>query len=541
MPEIFRKAFNPSNTGKSKKLTGLDSSMYMKVMQPTRLGLITIFFAPMVIALAQSYPDNPLSGLDTLRDFRTMRASSSDPNWRNGNADSRPIAPGRTLTLAQLDGPGRIVHFWCTISDSEPCYSRLLTLRIYWDGETNASVDCPIGDFFGIGNGVDQAFTSLPVRVTSNGRGRNCYWPMPFKKSARITVTNEGQHPCRAFYYYLDWQKLRSLPRQSAYFHAMYRQEFPCAMGRNYLIADIHGRGQYVGTVLSVYLTSPGWFGEGDDFFFIDGETEPSLRGTGTEDYFCDGWGFRQQDGPFYGAPFWEGNDTGDRGSAYRWHIPDPVAFKKSLRVEIEHKGSQIFPDGKRTGFIERDDLFSSVAFWYQTEPHKPWPELPPGPARLPFHDLILLKGHEAARTAKHSDAPLDVQPVDGVTDGKQLWFRPGTDDGWVEVSFRTEQAQDVDLMLKMVRSWDYGIYQVKLDGQPITQLDLYSPDVKPTTDKLGRCHLDDGSHVLRFECVGKSPESKGYFLGFDALVVRIPAYSRPASVDLRTLQKVKD
>jgi len=515
--------------------------MYMKVMQPSRLGLVTIFFAPVAIALAQSYPDNPLNGLDTLKDFQTMRASSSDPNWRNGNADSRPIAPGRTLTLAQLDGPGRIVHFWCTISDSEPYYSRLLTLRIYWDGETNASVDCPIGDFFGIGNGVDQAFTSLPVRVTSNGRGRNCYWPMPFRKSARITVTNEGQQPCRAFYYYLDWQKLPSLPRQSAYFHAMYRQEFPCVMGCNYLIADIQGRGQYVGTVLSVYLSSPGWFGEGDDFFFIDGEKEPSLRGTGTEDYFCDGWGFRQQDGPFYGTPLWEGYDTGDRGSAYRWHVPDPVAFKKSLHVEIEHKGSQVFPDGKGSGFIERDDLFSSVAFWYQTEPHKPWPELPPGPARLPFHDRILLKGHEAARNAKHSDAPLEVQPVDGVTDGKQLWFRPDNDDGWVEVSFSTEQEQEMDLMLKMVHSWDYGIYRVKLDGQPITQLDLYSPDVKPTTDKLGRHHLDAGTHVLRFECAGKAPESKGYFLGFDALLVRIPAYSRPASVDLRTLQKMRN
>ncbi len=147
----------------------------------------------------------------------------------------------------------------------------------------------------------------------------------------------------------------------------MYRQEFPCVMGRNYLIADLEGRGHYVGTVQSVYLVSPGWYGEGDDFFFIDGEKEPSLRGTGTEDYFCDGWGFREQAGPFYGAPLWEGFDTGDRGTAYRWHIPDPVVFTKSLRVEIEHKGSQSFPDGTGSGFIERDDLMSSVAFWYQT------------------------------------------------------------------------------------------------------------------------------------------------------------------------------
>jgi hypothetical protein len=504
-----------------------------------RFGLVAILFAPVAIALAQSDTGNPLNGLDRLKDFQTMRASSSDPNWRNGNADSRPIAPGETLTLADLKGPGRIVHFWNTISDSEPYYSRLLTLRIYWDGETNASVECPIGDFFGMGSGVDQPFTSLPVRVTSNGRGRNCYWPMPFKKSARFTVTNDGQQRCRAFYYYIDWQKLPSLPKDSAYFHAKYRQEFPCVMGRNYLIADIQGRGQYVGTVLSVYLSSPGWFGEGDDFFFIDGEKEPSLRGTGTEDYFCDGWGFRQQDGPFYGAPFFEGNDTGDRVSVYRWHIPDPVVFKKSLQVEIEHKGSQVFPDGKRRGFIERDDLFSSVAFWYQTEPHKPWPTLTPGSARLPFHDDVLLKSHEAATAAKHSEAPLELQHTDSGTDSEQLSFMPSSDDNWMEVSFSTEQTQDVDLMLKMVRSWDSGIYRVKLDGQQIAQLDFYSPNNAPTADKLGRHHLDAGTHTLRFECAGKFPESKGYFLRFDALNARIPAYSRPASVDLRMLQKL--
>ena len=520
-------------------LTGLDFSAYVRIMKLIWLGLIPILLAPAAIALAQSNLGNPLSSLETLKDFQTMRASSSDPNWQNGNADSRPIAPGETLTLAELSGPGRIVHFWCTISDREPFYSRLLTLRIYWDGEKAPSVECPIGDFFGIGHGVDQSFTSLPVRVTSNGRGRNCYWPMPFKKSARITVTNEGDQHCHAFYDYIDWQKLPSLPGDSAYFHAMYRQEFPCVMGRNYLIADIQGRGQYVGTVISVYHVSPGWFGEGDDFFFIDGEKEPGLRGTGTEDYFCDGWGFRQQDGPFYGTPLWEGGDTGDRGSAYRWHIPDPVTFRKSLRVEIEHKGSQVFPDGTKSGFIERDDLFSSVAFWYQTEPHKSWPELPPGPARLPFYDRLLLKGYAAVSAAKHSDAPLSVQLLGGVTDGKQLWFKPDTDNGWMEVSFQTGPEPAADLILKTVHSWNYGIYRVKLDGKQIAQLDLYSPDVKPVADKLGRHQLDVGTHTLRFECVGKSPASTGYFLGFDALAMRIPAYSRAASVDLRTLQKL--
>lgn len=492
-------------------------------------------------ALAQINLGDPLSGLEKLKDFETKRVSSSDPDWKNGNADSRPIEPGGTLTLAELNGPGEITHIWCTIAHRDPYYSRMLVLRMYWDGETHPSVECPIGDFFGVGLGVDKQLTSLPVRITSNGKGRNCYWPMPFRKSARITVSNDSNQRCDAFYYYIDWQQPPSLPRDTAYFCAMYRQEYPCVMGRNYMIADIAGRGHYVGTVQSVYLVSPGWYGEGDDFFFIDGEKEPSLRGTGTEDYFCDGWGLHEQSGPFYGAPLFEGFNTGDRASAYRWHIPDPVVFKKSLHVEIEHKGSQTFPDGKSTGFIERDDLMSSVAFWYQIEPHKPWPAMPPASERLPFLDRTLLKGHNAVTRATHSAATVQVQPVGGVTDGKQLWFTPHDDHAWVEVPFQLDKDETVVLYGKMVHSWDYGIYNVKLDGQQVARLDLYSPEVQPAAHDLGTRHLSAGRHTLRFEGEGKNPKSDGYYLGFDALAVRIPIYSRSPGQDLRKLQKPRE
>lgn len=491
---------------------------------------------------AQTSLGDPLDGLEQLKPFQSRRASSSDPNWRNGNADARPIAPHGVLTLAELSGPGKIVHFWCTIAHSDPYYPRMMVLRIYWDGEEHPSVECPIGDFFGMGHGIDKPFDSLPVRVTSDGRGRNCYWPMPFRKSARVTVSNDSDQPCGAFYYYIDWQQWPSLPADTAYFHAMYRQEFPCVMGRNYLIADLQGRGHYVGTVQSVMLVSDGWYGEGDDFFFIDGEKEPSLRGTGTEDYFCDGWGFREQAGLFYGAPLWEGFSAGDRGSAYRWHIPDPVAFTNSLRVEIEHKGSQTFPDGTSSGFIERDDMMSSVAYWYQIEPHKPWPPLPPASQRMPFHDHSLIKGYEKVGAARHSDASVVVQPIGGAVDGKQLWFRPTQDGAWLEIPFHTGQPVAANLMLKLVHSWDYGIYRVKLDQRELGQLDLYSPSVSgPIEHKFGLQQLPAGDHVLRFEGVGKAPESKGYYLGFDSLAMRAPVYSRPPTEDLRQLQKPRE
>jgi hypothetical protein len=182
----------------------------------------------------------------------------------------------------------------------------------------------------------------------------------------------------------------------------------------------------------------------------------------------------------------------------------------------------------------------SSVAFWYQTEPHKPWPPLPPGGERLPFHDQVLLKGHEAAATARHSAARVQLQNIGGTTDGQQLWFQPHEDMAWVEIPFTLDKAQKAELFCKMVHSWDYGIYEVKLDGQTVAKLDLYSPSVTPTAHKLGLRTLSAGTHVLRFEGIGKSPASAGYFLGFDALAVRVPAYARAPSEDLRKLQKTQ-
>ncbi len=509
-------------------------------MKTHALPLLAAVVATLAPLFAQPSPGNPLSGLEQLKTFQSQRASSSDANWKDGNADARPIDPGKTLTLAQLEGPGIVTHIWFTIAHDDPFYAGKLTLRMFWDDETHPSVESPVGDFFGIGHGVDRSFISLPIRVSSDGRARNCYWPMPFRKAARITVTNDSDRRCHAFYYYIDWQKHASLPDDTAYFHAMYRQEFPCVMGRNYLLADLEGRGHYVGTIQSVYHSSGGWYGEGDDFFFIDGEREPRLRGTGTEDYFCDAWGFRQQDGPFYGTPLWEGYRAGDRSSAYRFHLVDPVVFSKSLRAEIEHKGSQTFPDGKGSGFIERDDLMSSVALWYQAEPHKPWPSLPPGNQRLPFREQTLLVGWKAVPTAKHSEAPLEVQELGGATDGKQLWFRPAGGQSWLEIPFSIDQDQTVELWLKMTHSWDYGTYRVRLDGQEVANLNLHSAEISSKSQRLGTHTLTAGSHTLRFEGNAKSPQSQGYLLGFDALSARIAVYQRPPGFDLRTIQSPK-
>ena len=360
---------------------------------------------------------------------------------------------------------------------------------------------------------------------------------MPFRKSARITVTNESEKPCDAFYYYVDWQKHESLPDDTAYFHAMYRQEFPCVMGRNYLMADIEGRGHYVGTVQSVFHVSPGWYGEGDDFFFIDGEKEPSLRGTGTEDYFCDGWGFRQQDGPFYGTPLWEGYDDGR--PRFRLSLPHsrPVVFKKSLRAEIEHKGSQTFPDGKGEGFIERDDLMSSVAFWYQTEPHKPWPALPPGRDRLPLprnESPGCRQGrarYEALGRAS-SEQRSPARPKASNFSSNRQTARPG----WKFPS-AWKNGSVGNLSLRACHAADYGIYSVFLDGEPLGQFDFFAPEsVSRRRNSAGATFRPA---IIRFDSWrGQKGESKGYFLGIDSLSIESTVYSRSPKVDPRTPPK---
>src|SRR5512136_1943417 len=313
-----------------------------------------------------------LKGLSGKQDFRSRRISSYDRS--GGNRDSIVIEPGRTAVLAEIEGPAAIHHIWTTIA-AEPFYGRKIVLRIYWDGETSPSVEAPIGDFFGVGHGLNRDFASLRITCSSEGRARNCYWYMPFRRSCRITAENQGTRPVDAFYYYIDYRELPDLPADAAYFHAQYRQEFPPDPKRDYVLLEAEGAGHYVGCNMSVLQRAMGWWGEGDDRIKIDGEAKPSLHGTGSEDYFSDAWGMREGQGLFYGCPLQEEDfQAGAKATVYRFHIPDPVPFKRSIEVTIEHGHAN-----------DRADLLSSVAYWYQTEPHKAFRSFPPASERLPF------------------------------------------------------------------------------------------------------------------------------------------------------------
>lgn len=476
-----------------------------------------------------------LDGVFNLRDARTRRASSANPEWKDTNQDNRALPAGETLIIADLKGPGIIRHIWFTISFNQPDYHRWLTLRMYWDDQEDPAVEAPIGDFFAVGHGALANVDSLPVAVSSEGRALNCYWPMPFARRAKITLSNDSGSPARAIFYYVDYEEVDELPPTAAYFHAQYRQEYPAKMGEDYLILEAEGRGHYVGTVLSVVLRSPGWFGEGDDRFYIDGASEPQLCGTGTEDYFCDAWGFRLLNRPFYGITLNgsdRGRDLGDLITAYRWHMNDPIHFARSLKVTIEDKGNVFDHRGRRvSSFQERCDLVSSVAFWYQTGKAKRFTTFPPGRERVIPRQVIEFEF--MVKAARVEPPSTQVQSQKGnYSGGAQLWARFTGEQGKLVIPLRLDKAIESVAKLRLTRSHDYGIFQVLLDGQPVSglqRLNLYATTGTPAEFNLGQLKLAEGEHEVRFTCVGKDPQSGGYFLGVDALeVLQLTQYTVP-------------
>lgn len=285
------------------------------------------------------------------------------------------INPGQTFLMADIKGCGAIQHIWMTPTGN----NRFNILRIYWDGEEKPSVECPAGDFFACGMGRYIGVNSLAVCVNPKS-GFNCYWVMPFRKRCKITMTNIDAKPM-VLYYQIDYT-LTDVPKDAAYFHAQFRRVNPLPYKQDYTILDgVRGKGHYVGTYMTWGSNSPGWWGEGEIKFFMDGDTKfPTICGTGTEDYFCgsycfgkfQGEGYQEFSSPYAGMPQVIESETQPRFGLYRWHIMDPVRFESDLKVTMQALGWQ---SGGR--YLPLKDDLSSVAFWYQAEPHAPFPNLP--------------------------------------------------------------------------------------------------------------------------------------------------------------------
>jgi hypothetical protein len=287
-----------------------------------------------------------------------------------------------TFVLGEIKGPGMIQQIWMTPTNRDKW--RNYIIRFYWDGETEPSVECPVGHFFASGWGAYSQLSSLAICVNP-GSAFNCYWPMPFRKSARITFENTDSQDM-VLYYQINYQ-LDDVPSDAAYFHAQYREEQPLKEKGIYtLIDNIKGQGHYVGTYMAWQVSIPGWWGEGEIKFYMDGDKEfPTIAGTGTEDYFCGSYNFENQETkkyqvfttPYAGLhqvlPPDQIYQVGQKFGLYRWHIQDPIRFEKDLRVTIQSLGWN--KDGT---YLPSKDNLSSVVYWYQKEPHNPFPTIPP-------------------------------------------------------------------------------------------------------------------------------------------------------------------
>jgi hypothetical protein len=354
--------------------------------------LLTFLAAFGLFVVAPVSAQEPFRGafadLMTQTDTSTARVSSYDRS--GGNHDYQALAPGETLDLASLEGAGIIRHVYFSILGGEH-YLRDLVVRAYWDGSKTPCVEVPFGDFFGLGAERPRFFTSVMVTVNPGDLGVfgtfgfNSYFPMPFAKGAHLTLTNEGKEPVAAVWYHIEYEKMAQLPRGLGRFHATWnRVNKTIPIGAkinvtqhdginktgndNYVLLDAQGHGTLAGIFLNIDNSMGSWYGEGDDMIFIDGESwPPSYHGTGTEEIFGGGaCPTAEYAGPYAGFHLIDNLDFSGKVSMYRFYVNDPVRFKKSIRMTLEHG---------HANNIAND--YSSTAFWYQDGPHKPFRPLP--------------------------------------------------------------------------------------------------------------------------------------------------------------------
>ncbi|MHA1377356.1 MAG: glycoside hydrolase family 172 protein [Candidatus Helarchaeota archaeon] len=330
-----------------------------------------------------------MEDLARLRKVKRKRISSHD--LKNGNLDFQFVRKGKKRTLADIRGPGCVKHIWMTMDCSDKHFLRKIVLRAWWDDEKNPSIEVPIGDFFGIGHAICKNFVSLPLQMSpQDGRGFNCFFPMPFSNRAVFEVENESKRTL-IIYFYFDYEKLDSLDDDMGRFHASWNRVNPCEgisemelsnpdfllqginndFSKNYVILEAEGKGHYVGCNLNIHNLREtelhNWPGEGDDMIFIDDDPSLTIFGTGTEDYFNTAYCPTQEyNAPFHGVTLPGGKNWSGKISYYRFHILDPIYFQKKIKVTIEHGHAN-----------RRSDDYSSTAYWYQNEPHKKFKLLP--------------------------------------------------------------------------------------------------------------------------------------------------------------------
>jgi hypothetical protein len=353
-----------------------------------------------------------LGSIPLITKAKTRSISAENPNGEKGTGGKessnlgvgrkgRPcisLKKGETTILAQIQGSGVIQHMWFTLpdkTDKSPFVLRNLIFKVYWDNEDTPSVEVPLGDFFCNGFAKRETINSMPISVNPTG-GLNCYFPMPFRKAAKVCIENQHPEEIGGFFYQISYALVDELPENVGYFHAQWNRTEYVKKGEDHVILDtVKGSGQYVGTYIALASLERRWWGEGELKFYLDGDKDwPTICGTGTEDYVGGAWCFADMETnlpasyntPFLGYKYiiesnkidpWYGHNVGCH-SMYRWHIMDPIRFESELKVTIQdigHNGLELF---------ERSDDISTVAYWYQTEPHAPFKALADSEGRRP-------------------------------------------------------------------------------------------------------------------------------------------------------------
>ncbi len=502
-------------------------------------------------------------------DGRSMRATSTfregpdgnyDPKARpksdleeKSNRDNFRVQPGQTHVLMDVEGPGIITHMWITFLGPEPhpwakdgsANHQEMLLRIYWDGNERPGVEAPLGDFFAGCFGKRSEVVSIPV-VVEGGDSYNCFWHMPFRKSARVEIVNESERPISLLYYNIDWIKKDAIPEDAPYFYAQYNQSYPLPGGEPYTILETEGKGHYVGTVFSVRTRSPYWFGEGDEMISIDGEEIPSVWGTGTEDYFLCAWGLEKTLTPFFGVPYFDQwGIVGGHTSAYRWHVNDPFVFSKSFKFQLETFG-WIAPDENKENrahsWNAREDDYASVAFWYQTGTPTFAARAPHArERRLPSIDRVVVLASEGDYGQKPVSEELIRIEYDGRKDGAMdeacvlrypehfenhvlyVPLIPSKEPrNQVEVRFTVTEKEPLRLLINVALGPNLGIYEVTLDGIKMgEQMDFYAPEVSAREFHFLDFWPEPGTYTLRLECVGKNHLSSGTSLMIESVRLR--------------------
>ena len=509
---------------------------------PILLAGLAAILATTGVAHAQSLDD-----LTTRQTYTAHRTSSTDPS--GGNLDMRRVDAGKTLTLAELKGPGEITHLWFTLMYPSRSALRKLVLRVWFDDMPEPCVEAPLGDFFGLGHAQVYAYASMPLAVGTHC-GLNSYWRMPYAKSARLTLTNDGAQDCPALYYQIDHRTFDRPTQTGLYFHAAYRQAFPPEKGKPYMILQTDGGdGHFVGCNLSVEQQDEGWWGEGDVRVYTDGQDKPIIEGTGSEDDFGGAWCYSREFAyPYFGAPLrarfskagilehctpdLRGKDMdqwnwpvawqpGDLWNVYRYHVPDPIPFNKSIQVNIEHgwQGN------------DQTNWYSSVAYWYQSGSPSSRAALPPATDRMPAY----LRPHGDAAGRWEAENLVDVaRATAGKIEeaGMEFWGElfsgqyglqwEATKEGdTLTLPFTVKTPGTYQVVARPCKTEGGGTFTLAIDDQaPAAPVDLYAPPPfpGPFEVKLAETQLKAGQHALKCVCVGADEKAKGKRLLIDWL-----------------------